>query len=325
MENFSKVKTGTWANFISNEPDTVKVRSIIQEGMKLRVGNGNAIQFWHDSWCEVGVLKCLYPRLFAISLQKEYLIFQMGRWEENNWVWNLLWRRPLHDWELDDVRALLLIVEQNRPDRGTEEGIRWRNSEVASYPTKDIHEIFNNSLGAPLSKSITSVVWQRFIPPRARLIVWLAYKERLKTGDFLVEKGIISPQNAWCPFCKNEIETNTHILFTCRFAWCTWMEILKWWNLSAPLHRSFTLFSFQWCGLVKERKRKDFWILSLGCVIWSLWYERNKILFENKIPHLQSFVMSLKFRIGTWAKEMFGVSGYTPNVIFNADSFILQA
>ena len=133
----------------------------------------------------------------------------------------------------------------------------WNNKEMASYPTNGISSTLYESLTPPIPKSIASVVWQKYIPPRAQLTVWLAYKEKLKTGDFLVEKGIIGPQNAGCPFCRTELETNSHILFTCRFAWSTWMEMLKWWNLSAPLHMSFSNFSIQWLGLISDRKCKD--------------------------------------------------------------------
>ncbi|XP_057528469.1 uncharacterized protein LOC130807321 [Amaranthus tricolor] len=234
------------------------------------------------------------------------------------------WCRRLYDWEIEEVRAMQTIIDQNGPKRELQSGLMWNNKEMASYPTNGIFSTLYESLTPPIPKSIASVVWQKYIPPRAQLTVWLAYKEKLKTGDFLVEKGIISPQNAGCPFCRTELETNSHILFTCRFAWSTWMEMLKWWNLAAPLHKSFSDFSLQWLGLISERKYKDIWLLSLGCVIWSLWYERNKIKFENKIVSLENFVMSLKLRIGTWAKEMMGYSGCAPNVIFNADSFILR-
>ena len=142
----------------------------------------------------------------------------MGEWMENSWVWNLQWRRPLYDWEIEDVRVMLHSVQQNGPKRDTEDGVLWQNTEVAFYPTKCIYEKFNDTLGSSLSNAIAPIIWETFIPPRAKLTVWLAHKEKLKTGDFLAEKGIISPQNAWCPFCRNELESNSHILFTCRFA-----------------------------------------------------------------------------------------------------------
>ena len=82
----------------------------------------------------------------------------------------------------------------------------------------------NESCTPTLPKPIVNIVWHNFTPLRAKLAVWLANLEKLKTGDFLVEKGIISPQEAVCPYCNLEIETNSHILFTCRFAWSSWMK-----------------------------------------------------------------------------------------------------
>ena len=249
----------------------------------------------------------------------------MGEWTENSWVWRLEWRRALYDWEQEDVRILQHIMEQSGPKRGTKDGVLWKHTHVVAYPTKHITTELSESLVASLPKSIAAIVWQKFIPPRAKLIAWLANKEKLKTGELLVEKGIITPLEATCPFCGTHLESNSHLLFTCRFSWSAWMEILKWWGLSAPLHNQCSSFCLQWLGLVKSRKHKEIWTLTLGCVIWSLWYERNQIKFESKAPNQQTFVLSLKIRIGIWAKEMLRSSGWTPNVIHHAESFVLQA
>ena len=194
-----------------------------------------------------------------------------------------------------------------------------------SYPTKSITAKVNDSFSPALPKHIINIVWQNFVPPRAKLIVWLANLEKLKTRDFLVEKGIINPQDAFCLFCSQEIESNSHIIFTCRFAWCTWMEILTWWSLSTTLHNRCHNFCSQWLGLLKLSKARKFWGLTLGCVIWSLWFERNQIKFNHKTPNLRNFVQSLKIRIGIWAKEMLGYKSFAPqNVIYNIDSNVLQ-
>ena len=325
MDTFRTVRTGTWSTLVGNDPDTVKVRTIIEEGMVLRVGDGSSIRFWHDKWCEAGILKCTFPRFFALSLQRNAQINQMGEWTENSWVWNLQWRRPLYDWEIEDVRILQHIVQQHGPKWDTQDGVLWQRTEVASYPTKCINAKFNETMCSSLSNVIAPIIWKNFIPPRAKLTVWLANMEKLKTGDFLVEKGIVSPQNAWCPFCRNELESNSHIIFACRFAWSTWMEVLKWWGISAPLHMRFSKFSIQWLGLLNGRRHRHIWALILACVTWSLWFERNQIKFERKTPNLQNFVMTLRIRIGIWAKEMMGSTGCAPNVIYNADSFILPS
>ena len=44
-----------------------------------------------------------------------------------------------------------------------------------------------------------------------------------------------------------------------------------------------------------------------------------------KTPNLHLFVISLKIRIGIWAKEMLGYNGSDPqNTIYNVGSMLLQ-
>ena len=249
----------------------------------------------------------------------------MGEWHENSWLWRLEWRRLLYEWEHEEVQHLQRIINQSGPKIGIQDGVLWKHTQTVEYPTKLIATKLSESLDSSLPKEIISIVWQKFIPPRANVIVWLAAKEKLRTGRLLTDKGIITPLQAACPFCGTYLESNSHLLFECRFSWSAWMEILKWWGVSAPIHNQCSTFCLQWIGLVKGRKNKDIWALTLGCVLWSLWYERNQIKFESKVPNQQNFVVSLKIRIGLWAKEILGSTSGSPNVIHHAESFVLQA
>ena len=85
-DTFHTVKDDTWAHLLSNDAKTSRIRSVIEEGMLVRVGNGNSVRFWHDRWSEVGMLKRAFPRLYTISLQKNLLISQMGEWQEGSWA-----------------------------------------------------------------------------------------------------------------------------------------------------------------------------------------------------------------------------------------------
>ena len=193
------------------------------------------------------------------------------------------------------------------------------------YPTKSIIAKINESFTPSLTKPIINIIWTKFIPPRVKLAVWLENLEKLKTGDFLVEKGIIDPPEAACPFCSTDMESNSHILFSCRFAWNTWMNIVEWWGLSTGLHNQCQIFSIQWLGLVNSRKHQRIWGLILGYGKWSQWHERNKIKFNMMTPNFHRFVYSLKIRIGIWAKKMLGYNGSAPqNSIYNIGSILLQ-
>ena len=166
------------------------------------------------------------------------------------------------------------------PRRETANGVYWRGSGNVSFPVKSIAAKVYESSSPILSKPIINTIWQNFIPPRAQVTIWLANLNKLKPGDFLVEKGIINSQQALCPFCSLEVKSNSHILFTWSFSWSIWMKILEWCGISDVLHNRCGNFSIEWVGLMKCPKKNNLWRLILGCVIWSLWYERNKIKIE---------------------------------------------
>lgn len=76
---FSDVKDGIWGQLMSNDAETSKIRSIVEEGMYPIVGCGTSIRFWHDKWNDAGPLKESNPRLFALSLQRNCYINQIGK------------------------------------------------------------------------------------------------------------------------------------------------------------------------------------------------------------------------------------------------------
>jgi hypothetical protein len=45
----------------------------------------------------------------------------------------------------------------------------------------------------------------------------------------------------------------------------------------------------------------------LGCVVWSLWFERNRLKFHNGVRDYDKLVYTIKLRVLTWAKELLGL------------------
>ena len=136
----------------------------------------------------------------------------------------------------------------------------------------------------------------------------MACLERLKTGDFFVDKQLLDPPQAVCPFCRSEIESNSHVLFTCTFSWRIWMTVLRWGGISGVLPSQCIPFIQSWRRLAPGRRRGKLWSLCLGCVVWSIWFERNKVKFEDRSPDLGLSIYALKIRIHTWAKELLGMA-----------------
>src|SRR5688572_5799379 len=118
----------------------------------------------------------------------------------------------------------------------------------------------------------------------------MALLGKLKTGDSLADKGIIATRYALCPFCRLVTKFIPHVLFSCQFSWRVWMHILDWWGIKGVLHEQCENFVLQWNGLMVGRRRGKWRLMILSCVIWSLWFERNKAEFEEYTPNSNLFV-----------------------------------
>lgn len=185
------------------------------------------------------------------------------------------------------------------------------------YPTKSIGDIAAATSAPILPLNITKSIQDKGVPPRAQLTLWFANLGRLKTGDLLVDKGIIDAHHALCPFCRLVLESNSHILFTCQFSWGAWMMIFDWSGIRGVLHSRYEDFVIHWRGLWVGRKWKRLCKLILSCMIWSIWYERNKAKFEATTHDLHKFAYVLKIRIGIQAKEILGMVGFSPQDFTN--------
>jgi reverse transcriptase-like protein/endonuclease/exonuclease/phosphatase family protein len=314
-EAFGRIKSGTWAQLMRNETETKRIREIVENGLLCTVGDGKSTRFWLDKWVTGGSLKERFPRLFLISIQREATVHQMGTWVENEWVWGFKWRRQLFDWEIEDLERLKLLLQQIKPDNNKKDGVNWKGVDYHHFPIKLVLEQVYEDIPPTIPKPITALLWSIKVPPRVQLTIWMACLEKLPTGDLLVDKGVLVPSQASCPFCGEEIETNTHVLFTCKFSWCLWMRILNWWNISGVLPKQCSQFILAWRNLAPRRCRGKLWNLVLGCVLWSIWYERNRVKFNNGTVDGNGLLSTLKIRIGTWARELLGVEIQMANAL----------
>ena len=68
--------------------------------IKWKIGVGDKIRFWEDSWVNNNSLKSIYPRLYALSVDQGLKVKEVGSWVDSVWIWNLRWRRPGFEWEV---------------------------------------------------------------------------------------------------------------------------------------------------------------------------------------------------------------------------------
>lgn len=63
-------------------------KEILQDSLKLKLGQGNILRFWVDCWIGDIALKIMYPRLYRVTTQSLYTTIDVGLWDGEDWCWD---------------------------------------------------------------------------------------------------------------------------------------------------------------------------------------------------------------------------------------------
>ncbi|GKV04244.1 hypothetical protein SLEP1_g16429 [Rubroshorea leprosula] len=70
-----------------------------------------------------------------LSTGKDNTIDEMGRWEDNKWVWNLPWRCTPHSWEQDSMQDFNKLLKETNLTIGKEDTWTWERDKLGDYST----------------------------------------------------------------------------------------------------------------------------------------------------------------------------------------------
>jgi hypothetical protein len=186
-----------------------------------KLGNGASISFWFDSWVGDAPLKYQFPRLFAISSQKEEKVASV--WNPVGGVerWNLRWRRRFFVWEEELVEEFKNLIS-NILVTNVEDRWCWRPENDVVFTVKSAYCLISNLPGSvgfhpPWSGRIFDAIWKCKAPSKVSGFVWQLLHNRIPTKDNLILRNIIhTGESTLCPLCGKEIEKLLTCLFTVR-------------------------------------------------------------------------------------------------------------
>ncbi|XP_058741843.1 uncharacterized protein LOC131614245 [Vicia villosa] len=106
--------------------------------------------------------------------------------------------------------------------------------------------------------------------PRAKVILWLAFQNRLATKQRLFRLGFL--QHQLCELCEKEDESLDHSLFACPQTVGIWNAILHWMGIS-----DFNNLNFDWIKRKVRGKGARMSLLKavIAEVIYGIWVLRN--------------------------------------------------
>jgi hypothetical protein len=250
-----------------------------------KVGNGNSTKFWKDVWLGDQSLENRFPRLFGISLLKDSLVCEAGRWENGTWKWVLEWRRQFFAWEEDLLQELLavlacvLITDDN--DRWI-----WKPGSEGVHTVRSTYIFLDNLINnrEPRSELVLfafKFIWKSGVPSKVSALSWQLLLDKLPTRENLRRRNILNSDESRCVFCDLLVESASHLFLHCSFTEEVWYALTRWLGVVLVLPPSVPLSyaMFVGCGSNKKR-RKGFSIIWLA-FIWVLWKARNDRVFNN--------------------------------------------
>jgi hypothetical protein len=265
-------------------------------------------------WAVEDVIK-LTPsiRQYSPSHQKRIVNF-LGKlqvktvkdlWDNNRKVWKnfdrKLYRiRGLPDWIFNAIKSLLNDIHEANSilAHGTSEPAHWKwqghkKPGIQISASKVYHLMLNSSLDSeqlnrwwhsndmPLVwKARWLLLWAADIALKGRTFLWRVLANGLFTG---ARANKIIPGSGICMYCNQELETITHLFFTCPYAQEVWQHTARFYG--APLHNNLVSSSQSFIELLDQclgSKAVDTArILILYETVYMIWQKCNKQLFQG--------------------------------------------
>ncbi|QHO00379.1 uncharacterized protein DS421_13g406040 [Arachis hypogaea] len=132
------------------------------------------------------------------------------------------------------------------------------------------------------SYSFTRTIWKGLVPPRVELFIWFTLIGRVNTKERLQRLGIVRQGDNICVLCKKHVEHIHHLFLGYEFTWQVWCQWLsnfgRLWTIPGSLKEHFE----SWTGVANRKQgERNKWIICFFSVIWNVWLERNRRMFDN--------------------------------------------
>jgi hypothetical protein len=194
--------------------------------------------------------------------------------ENENWIRELM--HYLHPTLFNEYMQLWLLIDEfNFNHNDTEEDdITWTRTASGKYSTK---LAYNMHFDGSLESSFLTVIWQVWAPSKCKVFTWLMIQGRICTEDRLLLRQWANEY--FCPLCRRNLETVTHLFIECLVSRRVWSQISFWVSmltLSPQQWKPDALLSSWFSDLSAVSSRRSKGVRSLVILVcWTLWRERN--------------------------------------------------
>ncbi|GLT99814.1 hypothetical protein SLE2022_172280 [Rubroshorea leprosula] len=270
-----------WGDIIRIGGNSEKLKNMLRQGFRWKVGEGCRVNFWRDIWVGNKSLRDLFPRLFQLALNKEGTVKENGTWEGEGWIWGIEWRRARLGREKDEEEGLWAMLANVKLRKEVVDSWQWRFDVEGSYVVKSAYE-FLASEECLLEGHLCKFLWCKWVPSKVGFFGWRLCLDRLPTRWNLRKRGVVLQGDGLvCGLCKEGVEDVNHLFCTCKAAWLVWAKVVKWWGLEIVMPATVrgVVDFFLWC--LGSLAGKEMGACIFLVTSWYLWYWRNVLVFRS--------------------------------------------
>ena len=177
-----------------------------------------------------------------------------------------------------DVENFLHAIQPWRVISNREDKLILKGSNSGDYSVKLTYEVLNRLASSPMPFPALSI-WNLLVPLNVGFFAWKASWGKVLTLDQLKRRG--RPLANRFYLCEDE-ETIDHLLVHYSQASMLWELILAIvgikWIFPFSVHQAL----LAWKGARVGKKRKKKWRAAPLCLFWTVWREKNKVVFDNE-------------------------------------------
>ncbi|XP_057856822.1 uncharacterized protein LOC131066134 [Cryptomeria japonica] len=183
------------------------------------------------------------------------------------------------------------IMQEYTPMLSTKEDtLRWCGSKLGQYSMKIGYSILDKT--EERKEWPIKLMWSSPILPKARVFTWLALKKRILTWERLRRLGFLGPLR--CIMCKKVEESLDHLLLQCEEAQTVWSFLLGKLGWMAPLPNTILDLFSSWNIPSRRSVFSSLWLVASSLVVWEIWKERNKKIFQEKEDSTESLLLRVQ-------------------------------
>ncbi|XP_052112461.1 uncharacterized protein LOC127744218 [Arachis duranensis] len=244
-----------------------------------RVGDGTRIRFWDHHWAPgAGRLSDSLSQVSSGFNSTELLMDFCdisGHWD----VGKLQGMLP------EDIVQRITAISPPSPWKEADH-IAWEPSSDGIFSTKTAYQVIMEEQHT--QNQNFRLVWRWQGPERIRTFLWLATHNVILTNSERKRRHLTNDDS--CPRCRCHEESTIHVLRDCFYAKSIWRKLFP----PIGINSFFNTDLNEW--LLQNLKSNNKWSCLFGVAVSTMWYLRNKLVFNGESVLVTTAVNQIRAR-----------------------------